>query len=256
MTDFDFTLSSSGSSSSSPGGGPSTPVSFLRVFRHLLPDARAWRLAFDKTLKKFFDGLSESYAGARTFIDEVYLDRFAATTRELAESEFQVGLVTAAATEEARRLNLAAARRATGGQSPHYLQDILQAAGFDVYVHEWWEPPNEAPRVVRNPRDYTEDPTFGSTQCGDTGAECGEPAAQCNRFLANEPRYLVNSNLTREAPPLIPEDADVWPYFVYVGAETFGDDATVDASRRQEFETLLLKLCPAHVWIVTLVDYV
>lgn len=228
---------------------------FPRVIQHLLPDARAWRLNFEKTLKKYVDGLGESLADARAFLDEVYLDRFAVSTRELTESEFQLGLVPPASAEEARRLNLAAARQATGGQSPRYLQDIVQAAGFDVYVHEWWEPPNEAPRVVRNPRDYTEDPTFGTTQCGEPEALCGEPAAQCNRFLANEPGYLVNSNLTREAPPLIPDDPAVWPHFVYFGAETFGDVALVDAARRQEFETLLLKLCPDDAWIVTLVEY-
>lgn len=255
MSDFGFTVDFGGHPLG-PGAPPSH-LSFLRIFQHLLPTGKAWRLTPGKQLRQFFEGLAEPLADAREFIDANYLDLFPTTTRLLAQWEQQFGLTPSAdASEDDRRLALASAWQAQGGQSPSYLQTSLRAAGFDVYVHEWWEPPNEAPRVVRNPRDYTDDPTFGDTQCGDTDALCGEPGAQCNRFLANEPGYLVNSDLTRVAPPLIPNDAAGWPFFAYVGGETFGDVADVAAERRQEFETLVLKLFPAHIWIVTLVEYV
>lgn len=42
--------------------------------------------------------------------------------------------------EQERRDRLDATWKALGGQDPRYIQDTLQAAGFDVYVHEWWEP--------------------------------------------------------------------------------------------------------------------
>lgn len=226
---------------------------FLRIFQHLLPDAVAWRLKTGKKLTEFFGGLSGAPSDARDFVDRVHLDLFPDTTRALPEWEEQFGLV-ASGVEGARRLNLDAAWKATGGQSPRYLQDVVRAAGFDVYVHEWWVPETD-PRQVRDPRDHTNVPLFGTVQCGEPLAQCGETTAQANRFLANEPRYLVNLNLTPVAPPAIPDDQSLWPFFVYFGAETFGEDAEIVVTRRAEFERLLLRICPAHLWIVTMVTY-
>jgi hypothetical protein len=227
---------------------------YLRLLQHLLPTGLAWRTTTTKTLRSFLDGLSATFQSAREFVDLVHNDRLPAYTRELAEWEAQFGL-EAQALEADRRTALASAWQAQGGQSPRYLQDTVRAAGFDVYLHEWWEPPNEAPRTPRNPRTYTELLT-GTTQCGNVDAQCGEIEAQCNRFSASYAGYLVNKNLTDVAPPPIPNDIAVWPYFIYWGAATFPDHATVPAARREEFEALLLKICPTHLWIVTLVDYV
>jgi hypothetical protein len=249
---------------------------FLRIFSHLLPRGQTFSLTIDRYLRKFFLGLSEQPALTKTFIDEVYLDLFPETTRELNEWERQFGLPLTntedIAAVETGRLLLAAEWKATGGQSPSYLQGVLQAAGFDVYIHEWWS--SGPPYVARDPRDYTDQPLIGTWQCTGfdggglplpTQPQCtgydlvsGTPLAtqpQCNRWLANEVHYLVNLDLTRRAPPPIPDDPTKFPYFMYVGGETFGTNATVDITRRAEFERLLLKLRPTHNWIVTLIDY-
>lgn len=226
---------------------------FFRQLTELLPDGTAWRAVAKKGLRRLLEGLAEAPAAFRDYADATFADRFPATTRDLAGWERQFGLLPAG-DESARRLQLAAAWRAQGGQSPRYLQDVLRTAGFDVYVHEWWQP-GTSPRVARDPRSYTTRPRFGSTQCGQPWAQCGEPSAFCNRWLANEPDYLVNRNLTNEAPPPIPDAPSAWPYFVYVGAATFGQRASVPLARRSEFERLLLKLFPVHTWIVTLVNY-
>lgn len=236
------------------GGEEPSIAMFSRVVRRLLPDALAWRLAKNTTIRKFIDGLSETPGHARAFVDDVYGDLFPDTTRALALWETQFALV-APSDEDARRLQVDASWKATGGQSPRYLQDVLQAAGFPLYVHEWWEP-GSLPRVTRDPRDYTNQPLIGTIQCGDDEALCGEPIAQCNRFLANETDYLVNENLTNVAPPPVPSNPARWPFFVYFGGETFPDRAEVPAARRAELERLLLKLRPQQQWVVTLIDYV
>src|SRR5689334_18526975 len=159
----------------------------------------------------------------------------------------------------AGRLALAAEWAATGGQSPSYIQGVLQAAGFDVYVHEWWS--SGPPYVARDPRDYTEQPLIGSFQCTGDGLpsqpQCSAFASQpqCNGWLANEISYLVNNDLTRRAPPAIPDDPDFWPYFFYIGAESFPEIAVVDSNRRAEFERLVLKLRPTHLWVVLRITY-
>lgn len=250
---------------------------FFRQLVHLLPDAIAWRVTTQKTLRRFLLGVSQWPAGAREFVDAVYSDLFPDTTREIGMWEQHFGL-TPAATETARRQQIAGAWSAQGGQSPHYLQTVVRAAGFDVYVHEWWQPGTQPP-VARDPRDYTEQPRVGSIQCGMNHARCTHPSAeppdeipegleyediypQCNRWLANTitVAYLVNLKLTRDAPPPVPDDSTKWPYFLYFGGPLDGGGAItkaeVPAERREEFERLLLKLRPAQQWIVTYVDYV
>lgn len=253
---------------------------FFRQFQHLLPSGAAWRLALSSTLRKFFEGLAGPPADVRSTADTVFEDAFPDTTAELAEFETQFGLQSG--TDDAlRRAGIDAAWKSRGGQSPQYLQDVVRAAGFDLFIHEWWDP-NEAafvqiqcgdplaqcgePRAecsdhsfrhfVRNPLLYTNQPLIGTTQCGEDLAQCGEPNALCNSFLANEPGYLVNDLLTDTAPPPIPDDTDAFHYFLYWGAETFPDHAEVDATRRAELERLVLKLCPTQQWLVMLVDYV
>lgn len=230
----------------------------IRTFTHLLPDGKAWRLTISKALRSFFEGLVGGFTDVRTYSDDVYLDLFPETTRELDAWEKQFGILPAVL-EADRRSNLAAEWRATGGQDPTYIQEVLQAAGFDVWIHEWWSS-GPAPYVPRDPRDYTEQPLIGTIQCSALANQhqCRAVpfAPECNRFLANEPNYLVNENWTGEAPPPIPEDPAYWPYFLYIGGETFGDVALIPTARRAEFERLILKLCPLQHWIVILVDYV
>jgi hypothetical protein len=220
---------------------------FFRQFQHLLPQAAAWRITVNKTLRRFFEGLAGTASDARDFVDGVYDQVFPDTTDELTQWENQFGLITATL-EADRRANIAAAWQETGGQSPRYIQDTLQAAGFEVFVHEWWS--SGPPYVARDPRDYTEQPLIGSTQCGEALALCGEPDAQCNRFLQNSPGYFVNLNWTDVAPPPVPDDPAFWPYFLYIGGETFPDPVFIDADRRDEFERLIQKIKPAQQWIV------
>lgn len=241
---------------------------WLRIFQHLLPDATAWRIVVQKTLRSFFEGLTGAPEAARQFADDVHNDLFPESTRELAAWEAQFGITPGSNDDATRRANLAGAWRAQGGQSPRYLQDVMQAAGFDVYLHEWWS--SGPPYVARDPRDYTVQPLIGSNQCRPTtGAPAGAPRRcrakaplsahdpwRCNRWLANEVFYLVNLNLTREAPPPVSDDADTWPLWIYWASPDINVHAEVPAERRAEFERLLLKICPAHCWLGVGIDFV
>lgn len=241
---------------------------FFRVFQHLLPRSHTWKLTIEKTLRRFFQGLAAEPAETKAFADDVYEDLFPETTRELAEWEKQFGLTPATdATEQARRLALAAEWQASGGQSPSYIQGVLHTAGFtDLFVHDWFEP-GGPPYVARDPRDYTDQPLIGSWQC--TGEDppgtplpsqpqCSAFASQpqCNGWLANDVNYLVNLDLTRRAPPPVSDNPDSWRYWFYVGGETFGDFVIIESARRAELERLVLKLRPLHLWVGMLVSYV
>src|SRR5262245_25422581 len=231
----------------------------FRLIQHLLPRALAWRSTIETNLRRYLEGLAAFAGDVRTFIDLVYLDLFPPSTRELAEWELQFALA-GAGDETARRLRLAAAWAATGGQSPDYIQTILHAAGFTgVFIYEWWV--SGPPFVPRDPRDYTTQPLIGAYQCeGSSPWECfdpgpGEPLApHCDDLLANDPGYLVNLDLTRRPPPPVPDDPAFWPYFLYFAGESFPDPAVIDAQRLDELRELLLRICPAQQWIVLIVD--
>lgn len=108
----------------------------------------------------------------------------------------------------------------------------------------------------RDPNDYLTNPLLGTTQCGEDLAECGEAAAVCGTEIVGDPDYIVNLDLTVRAPPLLPTDRSLFPYFFYVGGATFGDTVTISENRRAEFERVLLKLRPNNNWIGTFIDYV
>lgn len=267
---------------------------FFRIFKHLLPTGRAWRITTDKRLREFFEGLSGIGADVKTFLDLIWLDIFPANTRELDAWDTQFGLPDTGLTDQQRRDRLDATWKALGGQDPRYIQDTLQANGFDVFVHEWWEPGTEAAVNVKactTPRNpllvlQRENQPSPMVDCGEALAECGEAFAECgngseplgyplvNKIFLTEPNIIP---LCGEAVAecgeadagcgnfidfietlrnyIIPLDETKWPYFLYIGGEIFGDLAVVDPKRRDEFEALCLKICPTQQWLGIIVTY-
>jgi len=234
---------------------------FLNIFKHLLPNARAWKLTPDKYLRKFFTGLANSdiATGVKTFFDEIFSDIDPQQTRELSAWENQFALPNTGLTEQERRDRLEATWQAVGGQDPRYIQDTLQAAGFPVYVHEWWIPGTEpaidspAAATPRNPNlVLTDGSVVYLNECGEALAECGEALAECGERSTLVGYLLVNKDGTTYT---IPTDTAEWPYILYIGGTVFGASATVDASRKDEFEDLCLKICPAQQWLGIIVTY-
>lgn len=274
-------------------------MEWLNVFKHLLPNARAWRITVDnKKLRQFFEGLTGIGGGAKEFFDGVYNDLDPQKTRELAEWETQFALPNTGLTEQERRDRLDATWKALGGQDPKYIQDTLRASGFDVYVHEWWEPISGRPGggsvdadvtpVARNPLLYLDDGTLGTPFTmfdGGSGAQDGDTAAQdggtatplgyplVNKILESRTGLIGDGSASMQdggvlasdgatvvnysnKQYIIPKgDPDVFPYFLYIGGETFPETAQVPESRREEFEDLCLKICPTEQWLGILVTY-
>ena len=83
---------------------------------------------------------------------------------------------------------------------------------------------------------------------------CQEPIALCGNFFSDAD-VLVNKT-DKEAGFTVPTDPATWPFFLYVGAATFPNKADVPLVRKDEFETLLLKICPCQQWIGLRINYV
>ena len=270
---------------------------FLNIFKHLFPTARAWRLIVDKQLRQFIDGLSVAVGDdTKTFLDGVFSDIDPQVTRELDSWEKQFGLRDTGLTDQQRRDRLAATWQALGGQDPRYIQDILQANGFDVYVHEWWVPGSEPAVGVkscvtpRNPTLYLRDGfglIFYLTEAGEALAESGESIMEAgersslpgyvlvNKLFFSTLGYLTEAGealaesgesimsagdnvgfINIPADYFIPSDTDTWRYFIYIGGQVFGEQSQIDPKRQDEFEALCLKICPAQQWLGIIVEYV
>lgn len=240
----------------------------ISMFKHLLPTGRAWSLTTSKPLREFFNALSPMVDDVKTEADDTYSEWLPKTTTSLTEWEAQFGLYSGKLTEAQRRTRLEAAWKNNGGQAPAYIQEQLRLNGFDVYVHEWWQPGTEAPVGVneqtpaRNPltvlnAQYAA--TVPGVDCGEPLAQCGEEFAECGNTAGGLVGYPLVNKFVYDSDDVgytVPSDSDYWPYFMYVGGPNFGDIAEVSAIRRYEFEALLLKIRPAHLWIGVIVRYV
>ena len=272
-------------------------MSWIDIYKHILPRAASWKVTIDKTLKEFFFGISQFPESVELFFDNVYEDLDPKKTRQLSRWEKEFGLTNSSLTESERRTRLESTWSAVGGQSPGYIQDVLRGAGFDVYVHEWWEPipgrpgggsvDGDVTPVARDPRDYLDDGTGGLPFLmtdGSAGAQDGGDIAYDGATATPSGYPLVNKVLVSsssvigdgsqamqdggqssqdggiifsfiEKQYVIPSDPDTFPYFLYIGGEVFPGQSFVPESRREEFENLCLKICPAEQWLGILVNY-
>lgn len=254
----------------------------IKIFQHLLPTGKAWRLTIDKQLRQFFDGLTFLITDSKSYTDLVYRDLFPQDTRALDEWEAQFGLQAGTLTTQERRDRLDAVWAAEGGQTLAYLQSTLQAAGFSVFLHEWW---SDTVPTARNPHDVLSDPASAGWTFGNPAYTFGNPAATfgggggsgyalVNKIVKTEPVFpntfgnpaytfggatstfgFFETFAPKQVLYPIPLDADTWPFFLYIGGQTYPQLAQVPASRRNEFEALCLKICPAQQWLGILVNY-
>ena len=259
----------------------------IGLFKHILPRSRAWSLTANKPLRQLFEALLSLVTDARLFSDRVLNDQNPQLTRLLPDYEAQFGLPDINTSEQVRRDRLEAEWSALGGQSPRYIQDTLQAAGFDVYVHDWWQLPVVGSPVPRNPLTYLsgdqDDIAYlmneGAADVQDNDAVSQDGSAITPRgyplvniistvnqdSMSDGSEEFEDGGLPAEDGGLfltydrqryeIPNDPTKWPFFIYIGGQSFPNVATVLESRRDEFERLCLKICPTGLWIGILVEY-
>lgn len=242
-------------------------MSVRETIKHLLPRSFQWNIVWDRDFKRLIEGLIPSLDLARTDLDKIWQDLFPQTTRDLDSWERHWALPTASAlTTQERRDRLAGVWASTGGQSPGYITDTLQANGFAVFTHEWWDITAHGYPQAKDPRDHLK-AEFGGTDAdgfllvnrirtstkvdeigaGEAWAEAGEARAIAGYFLEHAIGLVPYSYQGPES---------VHPYYLYIGGETFPNTVDIPVARREEFETLCLQICPGQQWLVLRVRYV
>ena len=144
----------------------------------------------------------------------------------------------------------------TGGQSPNYLQEQLHAAGYtNLYVHEWWVP-GSSPVTARNPIPYINNfppnnllvnemsyAFLDLPQCGDA-YQCGDDL-QCgdNEGIRFEEKIYPHPDVAAE-----------YPFYFYVGGETWPDFAALTSEEVEDVKRLIFKIKPMQQRCVLLTN--
>lgn len=177
-------------------------------------------------------------------IDSLFPDNVNFTINDAELWEYRLGLIsnndlTLEVRKQAIFRKMAYPGNAKARQHPSFIQDQLQKAGFDVYVHENTPPyktPGDILLTVLNASQYGGDSQYGgSFQYGS-----GSYSVIANSSATNE-EYAVGGN--------------IWASF-FIGGEVLGETAQVPQTRLTEFKELVLKLKPAHTVAYTFITYV
>jgi hypothetical protein len=209
---------------------------------------------FDKVL----NGLAGFLGDTREYIVAVYTDLFPSSTTLLTRWLDQFGIFNPPPTDADKRDILSAYWVSGGDQSPRSIQDTLQAAGFDVYVYDWWSLPRSDPPTPIDPNVVLVSPAYllvnnNSRGFVDYGTTVGTATSTVGTATSTVGQ-LKGLDFALEVYP-IPSDPVRWRSFMYIASDVAGV-AQVPAARRAEFETLLLKITPANLWLGVLVEYV
>lgn len=117
--------------------------------KRFLPSGKA----FGRMIDPVSDALSGEFQRVSGSAKSLIADFLPSSTSNLVAWESQFNLRSDGLSEQERRDKLAAAWSSLGGSlSPSAIQAALQSVGFDVYVHEWWEP-DSYPPAARVPRE-------------------------------------------------------------------------------------------------------
>lgn len=231
----------------------------LSATKQLYPTGRAWKMPFAGELESLHKALAISEDMA--FIDGVSVlysilpDNINFTVDDARDWERRLGLISNELTPLAdrmlaikRKLNQPGAAPAKGNW--RYLQEQLQAAGFDVYVYEnifpYYYPDGN---FTLTPYQFTGGNTsyFLSNQYGEYEYGDIQYGGRFTNFCANH----------------IDEVRD-WQFIIapnlrctfYIGGPTAGSFADVDVNRKDEFRQLILTIKQTQTVAFLLINYI
>lgn len=244
-------------------------VNWLSLFSSLLPRNSKWALTEDKDLTKFFKAIGTVLDTSTSYLTSLYDQSQAGMTLStLKRKEIMYNIPgTDLLSEAQRRSNLAATEADIMPLGAASIQNYLQALGFNVWVHEWWNyaappepldleeyfPPIGAGTLIRSGR-MNITPHYTS-MCGENFMITGENTAVCNGFDRLDAVTEVAGIMTcRVEHPQVPGKY-YWPYVTIIGGETFPNFASVPEERKQEFIEIVRRRLPANQWAGMLVTF-
>jgi uncharacterized protein YmfQ (DUF2313 family) len=206
---------------------------FVKVYRLLLPNGRAWNIHLSNFFLKVIDGMTQVCHRLKSLFIIIKETPFPYLTNSIAEWEQQFYLIGVnGMTEEQRRDRLAAQWAAQGGQSPSYIEYMLSTIGITAKVYE-------------NLGHYSVT-MFDGTTCGD-GATCDTGTWwDPNYFISIGCQLLVNGFIPDKTYAISPKPS-MWGYY-FVVADPSGIEVPliIPIELRSTFITTLLQIKPTN----------
>jgi len=222
--------------------------------RQLKPKGRAFRFPkggnADGVLSVTSGAIQTCVTSIYSILDTILPDNPNFSEADAAIWEKRLGLLQGTDLETRKKAimrKLNSPGQCKGRQSLIYIQSQLQAAGFEVWLHENKFSDGSGGYVVTNPGDGT----GGYTQHGlgihgvSTHGASGFPY---NSIVANYDRKELETS---------PVYSDIELRFTFfIGGQTFPNFASVPKNREREFRKLILTLKPQHMVAYLLINYV
>jgi len=198
-----------------------------KMINGFLPPGSIWTAEEEEGFDEFLEGMADNAEDVRAFLALLSEIRRPSTVplELLADLEEEFGIVTNQnLTEQQRRDQVAAIKFSKGGNgSKDYLENALQAAGFNVFVHENDPPVDPAP-------------------------------------LVSTTSFIVAGKFNRVAASLTSED---WPLVFFVGGPATRDGitdellsidiASIPIDGASTFKRIIQRSMPMHAWAATAV---
>lgn len=223
--------------------------------RQLYPTGRAWWMPRNGVFNNLHKALNTSIIrliqDAELTLDSVFPDNENFSLQDAELWEYRLGLISNNLLTLEQRKQVILRKMSYPGnvrarQSPLFIENQLQLAGFDVWIHEnkfyeggeWvYKTPNDIIALSLTEIQHSNSVQHGGgTQHGFSGFD----------VIANE--AVVNESFSVGIDNL-------WSTF-FIGGENLGDIAIVPENRLIEFKELVLKLKPAHTTAFTFINYV
>lgn len=227
-----------------------TEEDLLKLTRQLYPTGRAWKLPDGATITKLHEAINrvqlEAVEGMLDQLNKILADNDQFTDQDATDWERRLQIFSNELTSlEDRKLAILRKYSHPGNIQArgHYLvfEGQLQAAGFDVFVHEN-NPAND------QPSDF---PFYG----GLSAIQLGQ--AQLGQFgLGGTGGIDIVANYIEEE---IDADFVTGPdlqHALFVGGAVKGDPADVPLSRKEEFRQLILNLKFVNNVVILFINYV
>lgn len=226
--------------------------------RQLYPTGRAFKMPYDGDLQKLHDGLAisenQALTDAKAILNSILPDNTSFTSDDATDWERRLGLVSNTATPLADR-KLAILRKINhpgtipARQHYLYLEGQLQAAGFDLYVHE--------NRFDLYPDTYEiRTALFVSSGSGLIQIQMGDHQHGDRQHGDNyDPTKMVINSIDEDVDALFDLGDNLRSTF-FIGGATVGDFVNVDEERKIELRQLILRIKPVQTVAYLFINYV
>jgi len=220
----------------------------LKLTQELYPTGRAFAMFEGSTLDAFHmaiaNGEEEAIIDAIAILDSIIPDNPNFSEDDASDWERRLGLINGTGVDLEDRKKSILRKQAFPGNSRTrgsavFIEAELQAAGFNLYVHE--NPANATPESIYS-GSFINDLEHGEIEHGE-----GEHGGIYGNFVANsitqagDTGFNVGSNFQR---------------IIFIGGQTIGTYANVDVNREAELRQLILRLKHAHIVAMLFVNYI